>query len=36
MQVYRPWQKDLQSSILIGIKLDEELRTQGTHCNALI
>ena len=31
MHVYRPWQKSLQSFTLIGIKLYEELRTQGTH-----
>ena len=31
MHIYRPWQKSLQSFKLIGIKLYEELCTQGTH-----
>ena len=30
MHIYRPWQKNLQS-LSVGIKLYEELRSQGTH-----
>ena len=32
MHISRPWQKHVQSFIKIGIKLYEELRSQGTHC----
>ena len=28
----KPWRKHVQSFKKIGIKLDEELRSQGTHC----
>ena len=32
MQISRPWQKHVESFKKIGIKLYEELRSQGTHC----
>ena len=32
MHISRPWQKHVQSFIKIGIKLYEELRSQGTYC----
>ena len=32
MHIFKPWKKDVQSCIRIGIKLYEELRLQGTHC----
>ena len=32
MHISRPWQKHVQSFKKIGIKLYEELRSQGTHC----
>ena len=32
MQIFRPWRKYVQSFKKIGIKLYEELRSQGTHC----
>ena len=32
MHISRPWQKHVQSFIKIGIKLYEDLRSQGTHC----
>ena len=32
MHISRPWQKHVQSVIKIDIKLNEELRLQGTHC----
>ena len=32
MHIFRPWRKHVQSSKKIGIKLYEELRSQGTHC----
>ena len=32
MHISRPWRKHVQSFIKIGIKLYEELRSQGTHC----
>ena len=32
MHISSPWQKHVQSFIKIGIKLYEELRSQGTHC----
>ena len=31
MHISRPWQKHVQSFKNIGIKLYEELRSQGTH-----
>ena len=33
MHISRPWGKHVQSFIKIGIKLYEELRSQGTHCH---
>ena len=30
--IFRPWRKHVQSFKTIGIKLYEELRSQGTHC----
>ena len=30
--IFRPWRKRVQSLKKIGIKLYEELRSQGTHC----
>ena len=33
MHISRPWEKHLQSFKKIGIKLYEELRSQGTHCH---
>ena len=32
MHTFRPWRKHVQSFKKIGIKLYEELRSQGTHC----
>ena len=32
MHIFRPWRKHVQSFKKIGIKLYEELRSQGTHC----
>ena len=32
VHISRPWHKHVQSFIKIGIKLYEELRSQGTHC----
>ena len=32
MHIFRPWRKHMQSFKKIGIKLYEELRSQGTHC----
>ena len=32
MHIFWPWRKHVQSFKKIGIKLYEELRTQGTHC----
>ena len=32
MHISRPWQKHVQSFKKIGIKLYEELHSQGTHC----
>ena len=32
MHIFRPWRKHVQSFKEIGIKLYEELRSQGTHC----
>ena len=32
MQIFRPWRKHVQSFKKTGIKLYEELRSQGTHC----
>ena len=32
MHIFRPWRKHVQSLKKIGIKLYEELRSQGTHC----
>ena len=32
MHISRPWRKHVQSFKKIGIKLYEELRSQGTHC----
>ena len=32
MLIFRPWKKYVQSFKKIGIKLYEELRSQGTHC----
>ena len=32
MHISRPWQKHVPSFEKIGIKLYEELRSQGTHC----
>ena len=32
MPFFRPWKKHVQSFKKIGIKLYEELRSQGTHC----
>ena len=32
MHISRPWRKHVQSFKEIGIKLYEELRSQGTHC----
>ena len=31
-RLFRPWRKYAQSFKKIGIKLYEELRSQGTHC----
>ena len=31
MHIFRPWRKHVQSLKTIGIKLYEELRSQGTH-----
>ena len=31
MHIFRPWRKHVQSFKKIGIKLYEELRSQGTH-----
>ena len=32
MHIFRPWRKHVQSFKKIGIKLYEELHSQGTHC----
>ena len=32
MHIFRPWRKHVQSFKKIGMKLYEELRSQGTHC----
>ena len=32
MHIFRPWRKHVQNFKKIGIKLYEELRSQGTHC----
>ena len=32
MHIFRPWRKHMQSFKKIGIKLYEELCSQGTHC----
>ena len=32
VHIFRPWRKHVQSFKKIGIKLFEELRSQGTHC----
>ena len=32
MHIFRPWRKHVQSFKKIGIKLYEELRSQGTDC----
>ena len=32
MHIFRTWRKHAQSFKKIGIKLYEELRSQGTHC----
>ena len=32
MHISRSWRKHVQSFKKIGIKLYEELRSQGTHC----
>ena len=32
MHIFRPWKKHVQSFKKVGIKLCEELRSQGTHC----
>ena len=32
MHIFRPWRKHVQSFKKIGIKLYEELCSQGTHC----
>ena len=32
MHMFRQWRKHVQSFKKIGIKLYEELRSQGTHC----
>ena len=33
MHMSRPWWKHVQSFKKIGMKLYEELRSQGTHCH---
>ena len=33
MHLSRPWEKHVQSFKTIGMKLYEELRSQGTHCH---
>ena len=30
--LFKPWKKDVQSNIKVGMKLYKELRLQGTHC----
>ena len=35
MHIFRPWRKHVQSFKKIGIKLYEELRSQGTHCRKM-
>ena len=32
MHIFRPWRKHVQSFKKTGVKLHEELRSQGTHC----
>ena len=32
MHIFRPWRKHMQSLKKIGLKLYEELSSQGTHC----
>ena len=32
MHIFRPWRKHVQSFKKVGIKLYEELRSEGTHC----
>ena len=32
MHIFKPWGKHVQSFKKIGIKLYEELLSQGTHC----
>ena len=32
MHIFKPWRKHMQSFKKIGIKLYEELCSQGTHC----
>ena len=32
MNIFRRWRTYVQSLKMIGIKLYEELRSQGTHC----
>ena len=33
MHIFRPWRKHVQSfKTIVGIKLYDELRSQGTHC----
>ena len=31
MHNFKPWKKDVQSCIKVGMKLYKELRSQGTH-----
>ena len=31
MHIFKPWQKHVQTFLKIGIKLYEELRSQGTY-----
>ena len=32
MHIFKPWKKDVQSCIKIGMKLYKELCLQGNHC----
>ena len=32
MHIFKPWKKDVQSCIKLGMKLYKELCLQGTHC----